>query len=393
MINRWDDVDEGEYLSRYDGRPGKIDGDLLRMAYATTLLGAENDLTMHGGGNTSVKKIVVDNSGNERRALYVKASGTPLNLFTPDYFVAMDLDFLEGIRGSGGIDDEVMAREFKSHQLVPGDRLPSIESLMHSFIPAKLVAHTHPVAILKIVNRVNGRDLLKECFGDDLAVIPYARMGYDLAQAVSEAARLNAGCAGVVIAHHGLIVWGDGARAVYDLTIGLINKAEKFLSAKITRSITPGAAVSAAESSKNYELIAKPIRESIPANKTSMILLNTPDVLELINSPEGKEIITNPPMTPDYPMYSRILPVWVDDGITDVHLSGPSPLAIIHPPVGIICLGPTPAVAGQTADFVRQALSIRRVIYETGGDYESLPERYIFDMQYRGYQQAKKRGA
>jgi len=414
MINRWNSVDEREYLSRYDSHQYKTEKDLLLQAYATTLLGADNDLTMHGGGNTSVKKMIVDDSGNEKRALYVKASGTPLSAFTPDHFVVMDLAFLEGLRGSGGADDEVMAREFKKHQLIPSDRLPSIESLMHAFIPAKFVSHTHPAAILKIVNRVGGRELLLECFGDDLAVIPYARMGYDLALASAAAARFHIGCIGVVIEHHGLVIWGECARSVYDLTIDIITKAENFLTEKMTRRIKPGVAVPADESLKNYELIAPAIRERLPAGKESIVLLNTPDVLELINSPDGKGIITDPPMTPDYPMYSRILPLWVDEGalgafgcavdryiidyrshldrngVTGVPAADLFPLAVVYPPAGVICIGADGASAGRTADFVRQALSIRRAIFEAGGVYEPLPERYIFDMQYRGYQQAKK---
>jgi len=429
VLNRWNDVDAREYLSRHDNRLDGTDDDLLMMACATTLLGADNDLTMHGGGNTSVKKIIAGDSGDGRRALYVKASGTSLDLFTPDCFVAMDLDFLEGLRGGGWVDDETMAREFRSHQLIHSDRLPSIESLMHAFIPAKFVAHTHPAAILKIVNRAGGRDLLKECFGDDLAVIPYTRMGYDLALASSEAARLNAGCRGVVIAHHGLVVWGDEVRAVYDLTIDLINRAEEFLSAKVIRSVAPGPAVSAEVSAKSYELAAPLIREclsqasrgidgsgaGIPVDKVALALLNTPDMLELINSPDGRDIISDPPMTPDYPMLTRILPLWLDEanlsfmasidtfvhdyrvyldsqGAVNVTAAEQLPQVVIIPSAGAVCFGASEAAARRTADFARQAFSIRRAIFETGGEYESLPERHLFDMQYRGYQQAKKGG-
>ena len=433
MINRWNNVDEREYASCHRNRQPTPENDLLRQAYATTLLGADNDLTMHGGGNTSVKTTVTGDTGNLRRALFVKATGTPLNMFTPDCFVAMDLDFLEGLKGTGGIDDETMAREFRRHQLIPSDKLPSIESLMHAFIPAKFVAHTHPAAILKIVNRVGGRELLKECFGGDLAYIPYTRMGFDLAKASSEAARENAGCLGVVIGHHGLVAWGGDARAVYDTTIGIATKAEEFLSKMFTRGIAPPEReVSADLSARNYELIAPVIREclarvsrnidgvGLTGDNISLAPLNTPDVLELINSPDGRNIISNPPMTPDYPMLRRILPVWVDvdiggvtenifaivndtisqfaadyksylesHGVTDTAPADLLPRAIIIPQVGVVCFGLDNAAAGMAADFTRQALAIRRAVVETGGVYKSLPERHLFDMQYRGYQKDK----
>jgi rhamnose utilization protein RhaD (predicted bifunctional aldolase and dehydrogenase) len=418
-------------------------------------LGADNDLAMHGGGNTSIKTAIAYGGGNEKRALYVKATGTPLGAFLPEHFVAMDLEFLEGIRSGGALDDEAMARGFSDHQLAQSGRLPSIESLMHAFIPAKAVDHTHPAAILKIVNRVGGTELLKECFGGDLAVVPYARMGYDLAMAVSGAALENSGCKGVVMAHHGLIVWGEGAREAYDLTISIVNKAEEFLSSMASLPLSPAVGVVPEDVSvKNYELIAPIVKECVSQaqlllsvgdeesrttqapsephgannagadiDNVSLSLLNTPDVLELIASPDGKNIICDPPMTPDYPMRFRILPLWANISISadpqkiasyiqtavDKHVDGykgnlkkhgvagaPAPdllpRAIVHPQVGVICIGQTAAAARMAADFTRQAFSIRRAIAESGGVYESLPEEYIFDMQYRGYQKAKMEG-
>jgi rhamnose utilization protein RhaD (predicted bifunctional aldolase and dehydrogenase) len=126
-------------------------------------------------------------------------------------------------------------------------------------------------------------------------------------------------------------------------------------------------------------------------------------------------------MTPDYPMYTRILPLWIDVDlndspeaifsyintavdkyvsdykdhlknldITDVPISDLFPQAIVHPQIGVICIGPNESSANKIADFIHQAFLIREEIFATGGTYESLPEEHIFDMQYRGYQQAKK---
>jgi rhamnose utilization protein RhaD (predicted bifunctional aldolase and dehydrogenase) len=434
MLNRWVEADELNFIERYESAHREMEKEVLRQAYSTRLLGAENDLTMHGGGNTSFKTVIDCGDGSKKRALYVKASGTPLSSFEPEHFVVMDLDFLEGIRGAGHIDDDVMAREFKSHQLIRSGRLPSIESLMHAFIPARVVDHTHPAAILKIVNRVNGRALLKECFENELAVIPCTKMGYDLADKSSLAIKQTPGCAGAVVAHHGLIVWGENAREVYDRTIDIINRAENFLSKIFVGGIKAPATETAADIRKrNFELLTPIIKKclsqasqgidetGISADKISLALLDAPDVLELINSPEGKDIICNPPMTPDYPMYMRILPVWADfdmesssekissyvsesvnkhvcdykDYLKRLDVTGVPPAdllphVIVHPQTGAVCFGTDRESAMIIADFTRQAFSIRRSIAETGGVYESLPEKYLFDMQYRGYQQMKK---
>ncbi|MDR2592195.1 MAG: class II aldolase/adducin family protein [Chitinispirillales bacterium] len=425
MKNLWNDTDEQTYISRYRGKyytHPDTEKEILRQAYATTLLGADSALTMHGGGNTSIKVNIVDEAGKEKHALYVKATGTPLNLFEPEYFVVMDLDGLEGLKSRVGLDDADMASEFKRLRLARTDRLPSIESLMHAFIPAKIVDHSHPEALLKITNRAGGADLLTECFGKDLAVTPYARMGYDLASAVSESVRRNVGCGGVFIVHHGLVVWGDGAREVYDLTIEIVNRAERFLASMPSKPIRRGAEVSAAESERNYQKAAPLIREALGGGDVSLILLNAPDVMELINSPDAS-ILRNPPLTPDYPMLRRILPLWLDvdlhggidelssyikaavdkhvkeygdylgkRGVSDQPIIDLLPKAIVHPRMGAVCFGTDEAAAAAVGDFTRQAFSIRRAIFESGGVYRCLAEEYLFDMQYRGYQRDKAAG-
>jgi len=438
MKNQWSDSDEQVYLSRY---ADKYHHDILSQAYATTLLGADCALTMHGGGNTSIKVDIVDKAGKERRALYVKATGTPLNTFEPRHFVVMDLEGLENLKSHGGIDDAVMAVEFKKLRLAETDMLPSIESLMHAFIGARIVDHTHPEALLKIANREGGAALLAECFGGDLAVIPYARMGYDLAIAVSTAAERNPGCRGVFIVHHGLVVWGDKSRDIYNLTIDIVNRAENYLSSMMKKPIAVGATVSVNTSVENYQKTAPLIREALSSvlrhginginavndtdvdqriNKISLVHLNTPDVMELINSPESS-IVRTPPLTPDYPMLRRILPLWLDVDLSaevdeissyiksavDKHIKDYNnylkshgvqnqpvfdllPKAIVHPLTGVICIGTDEASAKATADFTRQAFSIRRAVFESGGVYQCLADEYLFDMQYRGYQRAKR---
>jgi len=413
MKNLWNDVDEANYIGKYHHYD--MEEETLRQAYATVLLGGDSGLTMHGGGNTSIK---IDIDG--KRALYVKATGTPLDLFEPGYFVVMDLEGLVGLKGRGGIDDAEMASEFKRRRLVQTDRLPSIESLMHAFIPAKIVDHSHPEALLKIANREGGEALLTECFGGELAVIPYARMGYDLASAVSSASRQNTGCKGVVIVHHGLVVWGDGAREVYDLTIEIVNKAERFLASITSKSITLGTAVSTEESENNYHKIAPLIHKAFGIDGISLTLLNTLDIMELINSPDAG-ILREPPLTPDYPMLRCILPLWLDvdmrggideissyikaavdkfvkdygvylkeRGVSNQGAADLLPRAVVHPRIGAVCLGMDEASARAAADFTRQAFSIRRSIFESGGVYRCLAEEYLFDMQYRGYQRGKR---
>ena len=69
---------------------------------------------------------------------------------------------------------------------------------------------------------------MRECFGDGAAWIPYIRPGFTLSKQVGEAARANPDLKLVVLAKHGLVVWGDTAEEAYRKTIEVINEAVEF---------------------------------------------------------------------------------------------------------------------------------------------------------------------
>ncbi len=430
MMNRWDTQEEKAYIEKH--LHIQNDEGILQQAYATRLLGSEPDLTMHGGGNTSVKASLKSITGKEQNILYIKASGTPLSTFTPEHFVGLDLDFLRELKMLDTLSDEIMAREFKLHQLMPHASLPSIESLMHAFNPARFVDHTHPSAILAIANRENGQELLKEAFGDDLAILPYTRMGFDLAKATSEAVIQCKGCKGLLVIHHGLVTWGNSAREAYDSTIELVNRAEHFLATKRTRKLSSNTDVAVSTAHREYadyapilRGILSPKRDNpdFPRERIVLRPLYSESILRLLHAPEGKELLTNPPLTPDYPMLTRILPLWVDiheelspdqfryrvesavhkftedyrsylleRGVNSVPDADLLPRVVIIPELGAICWGRDDYAAGVVSDLTNQAFLIRQAIYETGGTYESVREQHLFDMQYRSYQRAKAVG-
>ena len=78
----------------------------------------------------------------------------------------------------------------------------------------------------------DGEKLIAECFGDEAAWIPYIRPGFTLARQVGAAVRDNPGLKLVVLAKHGLVVWGDTAEEAYRRTIAVINQAADFVNAK-----------------------------------------------------------------------------------------------------------------------------------------------------------------
>ena len=72
MENRWSDDNAARFVGKYAERWGQ---DLAIGLYAASLIGAEERLVLHGGGNSSVKTSHTNLLGERLDAIYVKASG------------------------------------------------------------------------------------------------------------------------------------------------------------------------------------------------------------------------------------------------------------------------------------------------------------------------------
>ena len=153
MKNRWKDAEARNLVGKWRHAWGK---DLALTVYASRLAGAEPGLVMHGGGNTSLKSVVRNVTGDDVQALFVKASGVSMASIDPDGFVCLDLVRLRKLRRLASLSDATMAGELRLCMLRPSNLLPSIETLMHAFFEWPCIVHTHPNAVLCLTNRGNG---------------------------------------------------------------------------------------------------------------------------------------------------------------------------------------------------------------------------------------------
>ena len=282
ITDRWDDEEAARAPARW-GRPGERAGrvgeDLALRTYASRLLGAEPDLVLHGGGNTSVKGVARDLLGDERPVLFVKASGRDLAAVGPADHPAVDLERLRRLaRAPEILDDGAMARVLRSALIDPEAPTPSIEAPVHAVLPGRFVDHTHADAILALTNRPDGERAVREALlgdrggregGDgardeagggpgEVVILPYTTPGHELARAVAAAVdgftedQRRAGA--MVWMRHGLVTWGETAEASYRRTIELVRRAERFLEAERTgRGRAPARAASSGETAESGE--------------------------------------------------------------------------------------------------------------------------------------------
>jgi rhamnose utilization protein RhaD (predicted bifunctional aldolase and dehydrogenase)/NAD(P)-dependent dehydrogenase (short-subunit alcohol dehydrogenase family) len=209
--------------------------ELDRLVARSRLIGSDPALVLHGGGNTSTKLVETDHLGRERRSIRIKGSGSDLATATTADFPGLWLDDLLPLRDREAMSDEEMVAHL-SHCLVDPDAArPSIETLLHAFLPAAHVDHVHADAICSLANAPDPEAAVHEALGADIAVVPYLRPGFELSRRVAELADARA----VVLAHHGLVTWGETHEHSYELTVELVRRAHEYLGTPVPEREAP----------------------------------------------------------------------------------------------------------------------------------------------------------
>ena len=179
MQNLWRDADAAALAARYAEQ--EIGRDIADCIYLTRLLGRDKRLVLHGGGNSSVKTRARDGAGAERDVLCVKASGADMAAVAPGDLPALDLEQLHRLRNLESLAEEDMRGAQRACLLDGGAGDPSVETLLHAFLPHKFIAHSHANAVLSVTNQPDGQALSEALFAGQAAVVPYTMSGLELA--------------------------------------------------------------------------------------------------------------------------------------------------------------------------------------------------------------------
>jgi rhamnose utilization protein RhaD (predicted bifunctional aldolase and dehydrogenase)/NAD(P)-dependent dehydrogenase (short-subunit alcohol dehydrogenase family) len=212
-------------------RRNKVPQDLALCVYASHLLGSVPELVLHGGGNTSVKSL--------EEILYVKGSGSDLGTIAPHGFPALDLEGLSELQALDHLSDDQMMKSLRAAKLDPDAPNPSVETLLHAFLPDKFVSHTHSNAVLALTNQADGAKRCQKIFGDTVVVLPYVMSGFALAKKAATARQKNPDIEGLVFMKHGLFTFGETAKEAYDSMIRLVSLAEAALKKKRKKVFDP----------------------------------------------------------------------------------------------------------------------------------------------------------
>jgi rhamnose utilization protein RhaD (predicted bifunctional aldolase and dehydrogenase)/NAD(P)-dependent dehydrogenase (short-subunit alcohol dehydrogenase family) len=228
MKSAWVDTDAQNAIDHY-GKAG-IAPDLALRVYTTRLLGRDPSLVLHGGGNTSVKTRVTDLNGEESEVLCVKGSGWDMGTIEPPGLPAVRLAPLRKARARAALSDEDMVRLQRANLIDPSSPNPSVETLLHAFLPHKFVDHTHATAILGIVDQPDSRAICEEVYDGRMGFVRYIMPGFGLAKESADVFERNPKVEGLILDKHGIFTFGETAREAYERMIEMVTLAERRLS-------------------------------------------------------------------------------------------------------------------------------------------------------------------
>ena len=422
MKSAWSDADAAALVAEL-AREG-VSEDVALRVYTSRLIGREPGLVLHGGGNTSVKTTLPDELGEPCPVLCVKGSGWDLATIAPAGLPAVRLGPLRALRRLPALDDAAMVNAARIHLLDAAAPNPSVEVLLHAFLPHAFIDHSHADAILALVDQPDAAALAAEVFGGRLAVVPYVMPGFALARLAAELYERAPTCEGLLLLQHGLFTFGATARESYERHIAAVSAAEVFIAAaRARRGVHPPPPPRGL--GDRWPELAPILRGLLGAEGRRYVLHRraTPAIRAFVDRDDLSDRACRGPATPDHVIRTKARPLVVDAaldpddppalraalaaaldryradyrayfarqtgarGLARVALD-PEPRVILIPGLGLVAAGPTERDAEVTADLYERTIGVIDDA-EAIGRYQALGEDDLFDMEYWPLEQAK----
>ena len=426
MKSLWSEGDAEAMVARY-GAAG-VGRDLAWRVYTSRLLGGDPRLVLHGGGNTSVKTVLPDLLGEPAQVLCVKGSGWDMANIEPPGLPAVRLAPIRKLRAREALSDEDMVKIQRANLIDPGAPNPSVETLLHAFLPQKFIDHTHATAVLSLADQPAAAERLADLYGPKVGIVSYIMPGFLLAKAAAEVFEADPAVEGLVLVKHGVFSFGEDAREAYERMIAIVSLAEERLArgrkSMFVRAKLPAALAGAAEIApilRGACALPDPATQGI-YKRFVLDFRSGPAILDFVNGAELERYALAGVATPDHTIRTKNYPLIVPPPergrldqfaqsarqavghfITDYHAyfarhnaaSGvkkreldPVPRVILVPGLGLFGLGRNARDAAVAADLAESWVATVTDA-EAVGTFESLSEAELFEMEYWSLEQAK----
>jgi rhamnose utilization protein RhaD (predicted bifunctional aldolase and dehydrogenase) len=373
--------------------------ELDRLVARSRAIGGDPTLAVHGGGNTSSKLREQDHLGRPRDVLRIKGSGTDLRTIGRDGFPGLYLDELLPLRDRPSLSDDEMVAYLARCMTDPGARRPSIETLLHAFLPARHVDHTHADAICALTNHRGGARAVREALGADVALVPYVRPGFELSCRTAGESAARA----VVLDHHGLVTFGETHEHSLGETLRLDALARAYLDAQgPSREPPPVADLSEHDEARllaalRERLSAGGRQKVLHVDRTQRALADRDDVEQVaagrgtpdhllrigVRSVVARSASDVGPVVDafarDYRAYFERHRQTLPD---DLGMLDPLPRVVLVPGLGAVAAGPAPGAARVIAEIADRSHRVTARALDAFGDTAWLSEPDVFAFEY-----------
>ena len=427
MKSLYNEKEAKRIAAQYPGVPPEL---ALRV-YTSRLLGEDPSLVLHGGGNTSVKICSPDITGEKQEVLFVKGSGIDLAGIEPAGFVGVELEPLRRLAILDSLSDEEMENQLQIHKISARSPNPSVEALLHAFLPHRFIDHTHAEAVLILTAQPGGEGMVKEALGIKAVFLPYCRPGLPLAKAALGAYERNPQAEALVVAGHGIFTLGDEARTAYERMAAFVRRAEGFIRRKTQEREKGGIRREPPVQKKAdsfYARLTQTIRgaaaiktEDGGGRRFYTEVRSEPELIRASLLPEAADLCASGVLTPDHAIRTKnkwafVSRVEGDDAslkaeivrvvreyeeeydrafAAQAKVRGASwkkldsnPRVFLVAGAGLITLGFTPREARVAADIAERTVRAK-ILSRKLGPYEPIAEEHIWDMEYWGPQLKK----
>jgi rhamnose utilization protein RhaD (predicted bifunctional aldolase and dehydrogenase)/NAD(P)-dependent dehydrogenase (short-subunit alcohol dehydrogenase family) len=417
IANLWTDAEAAE-MQRAAGDDPRA-RDLALRVYTSRLIGRDPDLVMHGGGNTSLKSTAVDVFGQDVPVLHVKGSGWDLETIQAAGLPAVRMDALLRLRALPALSDEAMVAVQRLNLMDPAAPNPSVETLLHAWIPHAYVDHTHATAFLVLANLPEVASVTRELFGDRLTLVPYVMPGFALAKAAAEAFDRNPQAEGLLLVNHGHFAWGQDARSSYDRIIAHTNLVEAWLADRRPSPLVPAAALPTDRVAPVLAGLRGALAAVLPDGAHLPVLdLRADDgARAFCERPDLEDLATRGVATPDHVIRTKAEALVLRRSAQDPNamrqavdayaaryrayfdrhaplaaspktMLAPMPGLVWLEGAGIVGVGATAAAARIAADIGLQSARVR-ADGDAAGGFRPIGPQDLFDMEYWSLEQAK----
>ena len=425
--NRWNDDDARAFTDAAGAQ--EADRQLALRVYTSRLIGSDSNLVLHGGGNTSCKVTRRDIMGREIAVLHVKGSGWDLGVIETPGLPGVRLEPLRELRALDALSDEEMENLQRAALLDSTSPNPSVETLLHAFLPHRFIDHTHATAMLALADLPEAEKVVEEIFEGHIACVPFIMPGFELAKVAAEVFDANPNVEGLLLLKHGHFAFGDSAKESYERLIAQTNAVERWLESRA--GFVPAAAVGESEEMSARAAGVLPVLRGIIGERAAeftgnpdqpmpvMDLRNGANVQEFLARDDLAELAARGVPTPDHVIRTKNRPLLlraetlaggraaiaaeVDAFIARYRtyfeennarhggtkkLLMPTPNLAWIEGVGVAGISANAKAASAASDLAAQA--IRAMAWgEAAGGYHPVDETRLFDMEYWSLEQAK----